>query len=267
MFTDTHCHLNFKAFDADLDAVIQRAKEAGVNRIIIPGAKIDSSQRAVEIAGQYEGCYAAVGIHPHHVTESVKIEDIPLLRSLATNIEVVAIGEIGLDRYAYKNYPPVTEESITTQKELLRLQLALAHEHNLPVILHCRGAQQNLLTVLTQFQQEHKTHLRGVFHCFDGDEAYLRWVLSLGFYVGFDGNSTYPSNTHLRALIQQTPLDRLLLETDAPYLTPVPHRGQRNEPAYVPIIAQLVADIHNKPIEYIAQITTKNASTLFKLPL
>lgn len=265
IFTDTHCHLNFKAFTKDLESVIKRAKNAGINRIIIPGAKIDSSQRGIEIAQQYDGCYAAVGIHPHHARGSVETGDASLLRNLLTATKVVAVGEIGVDGKDYEGYPPVTEEILAEQKELLYLQLGLAHEYNLPVILHCRKAQRDLQAALTLFQQEHNAQMRGVFHCFDGDEAYLRWALSLGFYVGFDGNSTYPANSHLRELIRQAPLDRLLLETDAPFLSPVPHRGERNEPANIPIIAQLVADIHHTSIEEVARVTSKNAETLFNL--
>lgn len=265
MFTDTHCHLNFQAFTDDLASVIDRAQKEGVRRIIIPGAKIDSSQRAVEIAGQYDGCYAAVGIHPHHADEFVETQSIASLRTIAKNPKVVAIGEIGMDRYVYKNSPPVSDETIAQQITLLQQQLILAYEHHLPVILHCRQAQQDLLAVITEFLGNHAAGLHGVFHCFDGDEAFLRTVLSMGFSVGFDGNSTYPANVHLRELIKLTPLDRLLLETDAPYLTPVPHRGERNEPSHLPLIAKLVAEIHKKSTEEIAEITSNNARALFKL--
>ncbi len=266
MFTDTHCHLNFRAFTDDLASVIDRAQKAGVGRIIIPGAKIDSSQRAVEIAGQYDGCYAAVGIHPHHADEFVETQDFASLQRMCRNPKVVAIGEIGMDRYVYKNYPPISEEIIAKQAKLLRVQLTLAYKHHLPVILHCRQAQQDLLAVITELLGNHPASLRGVFHCFDGDEAFLRTVLSMGFSVGFDGNSTYPANAHLRELIKLTPLDRLLLETDAPYLTPVPHRGERNEPSRLPLMAQLVAEIHKKSIEEIAETTSMNARSLFRLP-
>jgi len=268
MFVDTHCHLNFQAFTNDLEAVVDRARNAQVTRIIIPGAKLDSSERAVEIANQHDGCYAAVGIHPHHANEGVETakSDLASLQTLATNPKIVAIGEIGLDRYHYKNTPPPSEETIALQKEVLITQLDIARERNLPVILHCREAQSELLSLLQEYQKKTQHIVTGVFHCFDGTNEYLQAVLEMGFYVGFDGNSTYPANEHLRQLIAATPLNRLLLETDAPYLTPVPHRGQRNEPAHIPLLATLVAEIYSLPIEEIGNISTQNAITLFNLP-
>lgn len=268
MFIDTHCHLNFQAFTDDLAATIERAKQADVTQIIIPGAKLDSSERAVVIADQYDGCFAAVGIHPHHaetVVETAK-SDLASLQALSLHPKVVAIGEIGLDRYHYKNSPPPSEATVTKQKEILIAQLNLAHARQLPVILHCREAQSDLLTLLQDYHQRTGHTVTGVFHCFDGTPEYLKTVVDLGFYIGFDGNSTYPANEHLRQLMQATPLDRLLLETDAPYLPPVPHRGKRNEPSYIPLLAQLVAEIHGKSVSTIAQITTNNATTLFHLP-
>lgn len=263
MFIDTHCHLNFKAFKKDLNDVIERAQKAGVEKIIIPGAKLDSSQRAVEIAQENTICFAAVGIHPHHVEEYVHKGSREIdkeLRMLSKINKVVAIGEIGLDYYQYKDYPPASSEIKKKQQELLEIQLDVAIRNNLPVIIHCREAQNDIIETIKQVKSK---NLRGIFHCFDGDKEYLDKVLALGFFVGFDGNSTYPENAHLRHLVQKTPLNRLLLETDAPYLTPVPHRHTRNEPAYLPLMASCVSEIKQKSIEEIALQTTQNANFLF----
>jgi len=268
MYIDTHCHLNFDAFVQDLDGVINRAKEAGVEKIIIPGARIDSSYKAVEISNTYPECYAAVGIHPHHCDDFTPDQQTKLLQSiseLANKKRVVAIGEIGLDYHGYKDSPPLSDEIKKLQKELFTSQLAIGKERHLPVIVHCRNAQEDLMAIMKEFNTSDNDKIRGVFHCFDGDSDYLKDVLDLEFYVGFDGNITYPANNHLRELISKTPLNRLLLETDSPYLTPVPHRSSRNEPAYISIIAKTVAEIYKKPLEDIGKLTHSNAINLFHL--
>jgi TatD DNase family protein len=266
MFIDTHCHLNFKAFHKDLDAVLNRAKDAGVGKIIIPGAKLDSSMKAVEIAQKYDNCYAAIGIHPHHANDYIRngAEFIQKeLNRISQNNKVVAIGEIGLDEYQYKNIPPVSDQLKKAQKDLLLLQLLFASNRNLPVIIHCRNAQEKLLLFMKEFVKSHS--LTGVFHCFDGDASYLRHVLDLGFYIGFDGNITYPENERLRLLVRMTPPNRLLLETDSPFLTPIPHRKTRNEPAYIQYTFQCVSDVTQKSVEEIEKMTDKNATSLFRI--
>jgi len=268
MFADTHAHLNFKAFDKDLDAVIARANGAAVKNIIIPGAKIDSSQKAIDIAKKFSGCFAAIGIHPHHSGEisherlSTVLET---LSSLTVNQKVVAIGEIGLDKHHYKNYPPVSEDGFSQQKALLLAQLDIAQTHKLPVILHCRDAQDEMLELLSSYKKTHP-NIRGVFHCFESTLTHLKKVLDLGFYVGFDGNVTYKENTKLHKLVKATPLSQLLLETDSPYLTPVPFRGTRNEPAYITNTASFIAHLINKSSANVALETSINASSLFHLP-
>jgi len=273
MYTDTHCHLNFKAFNKDLKEVIDRAKKSGVEKIIIPGAKLDSSRSAVEIASQYEMCFAAVGIHPHHTTESdtsllhinvVKPDENSIL-NLVNKPKVVAIGEIGLDYYAYKNYPPITMNGKKRQKELLIIQLKIALACQKPVILHCREAHDDMLELLTDFQEKPETRLRGVFHCFGGDKNHLKKVLDLGFLVGFDGNITYEDNQKLQEMVIQTPLERLLLETDAPYLAPVPYRRQRNEPSYLSLIAVFISNLTGNSLKKITGKTQKNAESLFSI--
>lgn len=264
MFIDTHCHLNFKAFKKDLDDVIKRAQETGVYKIIIPGAKIGSSQKAVEIAQKFSCCYASIGVHPHHAS-SIPIDKLRELEReiiiLTKQKRVVAIGEIGLDYFQYNKYPSTIIEDKKRQNELFLTQFNIALKHNLPVIIHSRNAHDDLLEVLGSFNKLPS----GVFHCFDGTKEHLKKVLNLGFFVGFDGNITYPENSNLRELVKFTPLDRLLVETDSPFLTPLPFRGTRNEPSYIPLVAQAVAQIHKKKSNEIAEITSYNATKLFHL--
>ncbi len=268
MLIDTHCHLNFKAFKKDLPEVIDRATKADIAKIIIPGAKPDSSQKAVEIAQKYDSCFAAVGIHPHHTNEFVELGAKKVkgeLQILGKNKKVVAIGEIGLDYYQYKDYPPITEDDKNLQKELLMLQMGIAQKAHLPIIFHCRNAHDDQLELINHYLKSTGRKITGVFHCFGGEQKHLEEVLKLGFYIGFDGNITYPENQTLKALVKSTPLERLLLETDSPFLTPQPFRGSRNEPAYITYIAKEVAEIHQINIGEVLEITSHNALNLFKI--
>ncbi len=267
MYIDSHCHLNFQAFDKDLNAVIDRAKKNNVGKIIIPGAKIDSSIKALHLSEKYPGLFAAVGIHPHHVSEFVeKGDDVTSeLTNLAYCDKTVAVGEIGLDYYTYKNYPPITPEGKKRQKELLILQLKIALACQKPVIFHCREAHDDMLELLTDFQEKPGTRLRGVFHCFGGNKIHLKKILDLGFLIGFDGNITYEENYQLLEMVVQTPLERLLLETDAPYLAPVYHRRQRNEPSYLPFIAEFISRLTGSSLKNITGKTQKNAESLFSI--
>lgn len=268
---DTHAHLNFKAFNKDLDKVIDRASKAGVEKIIIPGAKIDSSIKAVEIANNYLSCYASVGIHPHHANEintlihnSIKVSDIKTqISKLIKNNKVIAIGEIGLDYHQYKDHPQISDEDKNKQKEIFLMQLEIASSGNLPVIIHCRDSQNDLLEILKEFTNKNK--ISGVFHCFSGNIENLKKVLEMDFYVGFDGNITYPENKNLQTVVCHTPLDRILVETDSPFLTPLPYRGNRNEPSYLQYIIMKMVQIHKKNTSEIAEITSSNAIKLFKL--
>lgn len=296
MYIDSHCHLNFKAFNKDLTDVVRRAKEAGVEKIIVPGTDITSSRRAVEIAQAYDSCYAAVGIHPHHAHDPALTVNEDLRRELTSLLKqqrVVAVGEIGLDnhRYLKTKYDnnKIDEQIRLKQKQLLLMQLELAVIHKLPVILHCREAFPELIqTVSSTFAKATadknisritspassvKTKYikpshppvggHGVFHCFSGNLQDLQAILTMGYYVGFDGNITYSNES--RQLVASTPLQRLLLETDAPYLTPVPHRGKRNEPQYIPLIAQAVGEYQSTSPSEVIHISTKNALDLFNL--
>lgn len=264
MLIDTHCHLNFKAFRKDLDQVVNRAKEAGIIAIIIPGAKIDSSKKAVEIAIKYQDSYAAVGIHPHHVSELTRLGGETVSRELTTlsaSNKVVAVGEIGLDYHRYTGYPPVTKEEKAIQEKLFILQLELARKTKLPVIIHCRDAYDDTIAIISSYASS----LKGVVHCFEGEKKHLRKIINIGFFVGFDGNCTYPENARLKSLIHATPLDALVLETDAPFLTPIPFRGRKNEPSYIVHTADKVAEIQEKTVDSIEKTTIRNACMLFRL--
>lgn len=264
---DVHCHLNFKAFANDYDEVIKAAFEAGVTTIINVGAKIDSSKRAVELANQYENLYAIVGVHPHHA-DKVKLGSNWLneLEQLAKHPKVMAIGEIGMDYYRYQSNG-ITDPK--AQRELFEAQIQLAHRLKLPLQIHNRHAGKEILEVLSH----HKDKLLnppGMFHCMSGDLEFLKNVLDLGFYVGFDGNITYKGiapgeNTPLSTLVEATPLDRIVIETDSPYLTPEPKRRSRNEPKYAIIVGNTIAQIKAVTASQIEKHTTANGEALFKL--
>lgn len=269
MYIDTHCHLNFHAFTHDYKDVYQDAQNHDVEYIIIVGTKLSSSKRAIEMAHELPGCFAAVGIHPHHLREFETVgKEVAKkeLQSLLKEKNVVAVGETGIDYHVYKDYPPINEENKQKQRELLQIHLELAEEHNLPLILHCREAMDDMISYFNQWTFLSHPRPRGVFHCFSGNKDQLNRVLSMGFYVGFDGNIGYKGNGELQSVVADTPLNRLLLETDAPFLTPVPHRGERNIPSYIPLIAQTVASLHNMSIDSLMEAATYNAKKLFQLP-
>ena len=273
MLIDTHCHLNFKAFRDDVDQVVQKAKKAGVGKMIVVGVDLKTSQRAIKLAQKYKSLYASVGIHPHHVSslthDAAQHHDklMKKLTVLAKNQKVVAIGETGLGYYIYKNSKygqiKLTEKIKNRQKIFFNLHLDLAKQLNLPLIIHCRQAFDDLLEILNVKTKLLK--LEGVLHCFEGKIPHLFQALDLGFKVGFDGNITYPSRNDLKSLIKITPIEKILLETDSPFLTPEPFRGKRNEPKNIKIIAQKIAHLKNISSEEVAKKTTANADFLFKL--
>ena len=272
MFIDTHCHLNFEAFTDDLPQVIERAKDRGVMKIIVPGTDVASSARAVEIANTYDNCWAAVGVHPHHAKDPDLTVDADLkqqLKELATSDRVVAMGEIGLDYHVYRNSKyentEITDELKQKQQELFLLQYELAHELNLSTILHCREAQDDLIQTISNNSRirENSPRPPGVFHCYGGSKKHLRLLITMGYYIGFDGNITYSPDW--KTIVSSAPLSRIVLETDAPYLTPVPFRGKRNEPMQIPLIAQAVAEYTGTSLSKVIQTTTENAQVLFKI--
>lgn len=252
---DTHAHLDFEQFDRDREAVLRRAAEAGVAWIIDVGANLASSRRAVALASAEPRIWAAVGVHPHDAA-TVNPPVLAELRALAHGPRVVAVGEIGLDFYRDLSPRP-------KQREAFEAQLALARELDLPVIVHDRAAHAETLAVLRGASRQTGPHLRGVMHCFSGDLELAREILELGLYIGIDGPVTYPRATTLAEVARLVPLERLLIETDSPYLAPQARRGKRNEPAYVGLIAERVAELRGLRTEEVGRVTSDNACALF----
>lgn len=271
MLTDTHCHLDFNKFDDDRAAVLQRASAVEVRRILIPALDLKSSLSAIQLAESYSNLYAAVGFHPTDL-ETFSEKTFGEVKSLVEHPKVVAIGEIGIDYYWVKE-----EQKRTFQREVLKKQLAFARAVNKPAIIHMREendawsgqASVDLLEILSEWHKILKTENHplaekpGVLHSYNGDLNTAQTALDLNFYIGVTGPVTYKSAEEKRRIIRQLPLERLLIETDAPFLTPVPQRGKRNEPAFVAYIADKIAEIHKTTREQVAQITAENAERLF----
>jgi TatD DNase family protein len=271
MLTDTHCHLDFNKFDQDRDTVLQRAIEAGVRRILIPALDFDSSLSVIRLAETSPNLYAAVGFHPTDL-EKFSEEAFEKTRKLVNHARVVAIGEIGIDYYWIKE-----EEKRAFQREILERQLVFASSVNKPVIIHMREendlwfgkASLDLLEILTEWHRDLHLHNHplaenpGVLHSFNGNLETAQKAIALNFLIGVTGPVTYKNAEMKRDIIRQLPLTQLLIETDAPFLTPVPHRGERNEPAFVAYIADKIAEIHMTTREQVAEITAANAARLF----
>jgi len=260
-FSDTHCHLYFNSFENDLAEVIQRSKDAGITRILIPGTDLDTSRQAVALAEKHPGFWAAVGVHPNDAT-SWDASTLAELAGLAEHPRVVAVGEIGLDYYREFAAPAL-------QRSILEEQLDLSARLRKPVILHSREAMPELLPLIhawyVQLVNENNPLAArpGVFHAFDGDLETARQIIQMNFLLGVGGPLTFRNANPRRELVASLPLSSLLLETDAPYLAPQPHRGQRNEPAFIPLIANQIAELHVLPVDEIARITQINANRLF----
>lgn len=255
MLIDTHCHVQMRQFAADREHVIAAAFANGIGRLIVPGIDVETSKAAIELAQQHAGrIFAGVGTHPHDAS-TLTPEALAEQRTLAQQPGVVAIGEIGLD--FYRDLSPRE-----IQRDALAAQLALARELDLPVILHNRESHEDMISLL----HAHATGVRGVFHCFIGDRAMATDALDLGFYLSFAGPLTYPRNEELRSVAAWAPADRILVETDSPYLSPQPLRGKRNEPQHVALVARTLAQARGISEEEVAALTTHNASTLFRLP-
>jgi TatD DNase family protein len=256
VLVDTHAHVQVRQFDRDREAVIEAAFAAGIERIVVPGIELESSEAAVALAQRYPGrLFAGVGTHPHDA-DTLTPERLDAQRALARQPGVVAIGEIGLD--FYRDLSPRE-----VQREALAAQLALARELDLPVILHNRDSHADLVGLIRSAGRG----VRGVFHCFIGDRAMARDALDLGFYLSFAGPLAYSKNTELGEVAAWAPLERILIETDCPYLAPPPYRGKRNEPAYVSLVAQRLAELRGLSVEETATATARNAAQLFNLPI
>lgn len=246
---DSHAHVHFPQFDEDRDAVIDRAREAGLVAIVEIGTNLESSQATVALAEQHDLIYATVGVHPHDAN-TVDSDALDELRALARHPKVVAIGEIGLDYYHDHSPRPV-------QRQVFADQLELATDLEMPVVIHSREAHDDVLETLQDWQGT------GVMHTYAAGPERLDEVLAMGLCVGLSGPVTFSNAKQLRKVAAKVPLDRLLVETDCPYLTPEPHRGKRNEPAYVRHVAQAVASVRRVTLKTVAQTTTENSERLF----
>ena len=252
MFIDTHCHISKDDYE-NIDEVIQNAKDNKVNYLLISGCDKKSIKESIEIANKYDNIFLELGYHPSE-TNTTTDEDLKELKEIAkNNKKVIAIGEIGLDYHWEK-------DNKEGQKELFKKQIKIAKELNLPIVIHSRDAFQDTYDILKE--SNHK----GVIHCFSGNLDNAKMYLSLGFYLGIGGVLTF-KNTNLKDTIKEIPLDRILLETDSPYLAPTPHRGERNEPKYIPLIAEEISNQKNIEIDEVEKIIYQNTTKIFNLPI
>ncbi len=251
---DSHVHLDYDTFDSDRQDVIDRAHEAGVHTMITIGCRLPSIHRAIQIAERHPSIYAAIGIHPHQAAET-NPDEMRTIQSLLKHPKVVGVGETGLD-YFYQKSPQ------EIQRQVFRQSIQISQQSELPLIIHTRDAEEDTLRLL---REEHSgSPYRGVIHCFTSTLPFAEACIEMGFYLSISGIATFAKS--LQKVIKQLPLHRLLVETDAPYLTPVPHRGERNEPAYVRHTAQKLADLFKMPLDELASQTTANTRALFQLP-
>ncbi|MBU5266087.1 TatD family hydrolase [Virgibacillus proomii] len=254
MLFDTHVHLNARDFFEDRDETIKRAIAAGVKYMVVVGFDRETIPLAIEIAEQYKTIYAAVGWHP---VDAIDMTDRELewIKELSAHPKVVAIGEMGLDYHWDKSPKDV-------QKEVFRKQIRLAKKLNMPIIIHNREATEDIIEVL---KEEDAASVGGIMHCYNDSVDYVQTCLDMNFYISLGGPVTFKNATLPKEVAVQVPLDRLLIETDAPFLTPHPYRGKRNEPAYVKLIAEKIAELRGVSLEEISEATTKNAISLFRL--
>ena len=261
MLTDTHCHLDFDWFDSHRDQVMERAREAGIYRLLNPGITIKSSQKAIALAEKYPEVYAAVGVHPNEGS-SWDNNSISLLEELASQAKVVAIGEIGLDYY--RDYTPMN-----IQKQIFIEQLDLAAKLDMPVVIHCREAIEDMVEILTAWQaslaetESRLANYPGVLHSYSGNLAEAKKIQNANFMVGITGPITFHNASELQDLVIRLPLNCILIETDAPFLTPHPFRGKRNEPGRVTLVAEKIAELHQEAYNSVTDITAENAAKLF----
>lgn len=254
-FFDTHVHLDNERFEDDLENVILQAKEAGIGKMISVGADMSSSENAIRIAMEHDEIYSSVGCHPHSADKFTK-EKSQKLMAMCSMDKVIAVGEIGLDYF--KDYTPRD-----IQKSTFRRMLEIAREVNLPVIVHNREAADDCLSILEDFRGE----IQGVAHCFSEGPKVAADFLDLGFYISFSGTITYPKTNELAEAARMVPDDRILIETDCPYLAPQAQRGRRNEPAFVRYVAERVAQLRGMNLSDAANMTTRNGEKLFLDPV
>ena len=254
---DTHAHIDGEDFDGDREEMLSRAEKAGVVAVVTFGDTMESSARVVKLTSSHENVFAGVGVHPENAFPFTQADE-DRLAAWTKEKNIVAIGEIGLDYYWEKD-----EEKRKLQRKMFVRQLALARDLDLPVCIHDREAHGDLMTILKTEGRKN----RGVIHCFSGSWEMAKELLKLGWYIGVDGPLTYKNAAKLPEIVQNMPADRLLVETDCPYLSPLPYRGKRNEPAYVRITAECAANIRGESLADFAAQTTKNACEIYKLNL
>ena len=250
MYIDTHCHLSKEDYD-DIDQVIKDNINAGVNKIIISGCTRESIIESIEISKKYEGVFLTVGYHPSEAS-IITEDDISFLKDSLKNSKILGIGEIGLDYHYGK-------EDIDLQKKLFRIQMKIAEEYNLPVVIHSRDATEDTISILKEF-----TNVIGSIHCFSGSVETAKIYISMGYKIGIGGVITF-KNTNLCKVVEEIGVENILLETDSPYLAPDPFRGKQNSSKYIPIIAEKVANILDISIDKVSEITVKNTYALFDL--
>ncbi len=251
---DSHAHLDFPDYEKDFNEVIKRAKEAGITKLLTVGTTVESSRNARDLATANPFIYASAGVHPHEaasVTEKCYDE----INTLTESDKVIAIGEVGLD-YHYEHSPR------EVQREVFRRFIRLAKKKNLPLIVHTREAEEDTLSIL---KEEEAGKAGGVIHCFSGSVEMAKECLVLGFYISIPGIVTFPKATNIHEAVRAIPIERMLIETDSPFLAPVPYRGKRNEPAYVKMVAEKVAELKGLSLEDVGRITTQNAEALFRI--
>ncbi len=262
IFIDSHCHIDGEQFDGDRDEVVQRAKDAGIAVMLNIGTgdpKSDDFRRAVAVAEKYENVYASVGVHPHDAKLYDHNAEANLIDLAKSSQKVIAWGEIGLDYY-YDHSPR------DVQVDVLRRQIKTARELNLPIIIHSRDANDETVEILKE-ECSYEDFRGGIMHCFGGTPEMMNELVPLGFFISFAGNVTFKNAANLREAAEIVPLDRMLIETDCPFLTPVPFRGKRNEPAFVVHTAKFLADLRGIELSALAERTTENFLNFFKLKL
>jgi len=261
MFIDSHAHLFFKDFQDDLQDVVRRAQDSGVECIICPGTDLETSRKSVELAEKYDLVYACVGFHPHDASKADE-QSLREIEEMSHHPRVVAIGEIGLDHH-YNFSPP------EKQREVFTLQIEMACRRSLPIVIHSREAEAETLRIVEDLFKHDTREDKGVFHCFPGDVAMAREVIGWGFYISIPGPVTFlhkPSRPNSMAeVVSQVASEHILLETDSPYLAPAPFRGKRNEPSYIPLIAKKIAELQGLSVEDVGKKTSLGARKLFAI--
>jgi TatD DNase family protein len=282
-FIDTHCHVHFQAYKQDMDDVIERSLKEGVFMITV-GTQSTTSKNGLAVAEKFDGVWTTIGLHPNHTCEQQFQDDLEEIktrcesfdpayyRELAKHPKVVAIGECGLDYYRIPENLD-RAEVMHKQDEEVRKQFDLADELNLPLVIHCRDAHREQQAIIREYIEAGKLARRGHVHCFTGTLEEAQGYIGLGFLISFTGIITFPPRktegpiSPLQKVVRDVPLEKIMIETDAPYLTPIPHRGERNEPHYVRHVAEKIAELKRLPLEEVAEATFQNAVTLFNLPV